>query len=85
MQLFTGTRIAIVAAAAVLVAFLAIGASMGMFGDMFTPFFGTLGSAAGGGGTPAAGTPSAGARTGTPAAGAATSGARPSPTATVRR
>jgi hypothetical protein len=85
MQLFTGTRIAVVAAAAVLVAFMVIGASMGMFGDMFTPFFGTLGSAAGVGGTPTAGTPSAGARTGTPAAGGATSGTRPSPTATVRR
>jgi hypothetical protein len=79
MQLFTGPRIALAAGVVVFVAFLVIGASMGMFGDMFQPFFGSLGAAAGVSGTPAAGT-----RTGTPVTGTS-SGARPAATPTIRR
>ena len=74
MQIFTGTRIAIVAAAAIFIAFLVMGASMGMFGDMFTPFFGSLGNATGLTGTPAAGT-----------SGTSSTSSRPAATATIRR
>lgn len=70
MQLFTGPRIAAVAVAAMFIAFLVIGASMGMFGDMFQPFFGSIGSSAG--------------LSSTPGTSSSTSG-RPVPTATVRR
>ena len=70
MQWFSGTRIGILAVAAMFIAFLVIGASMGMFGNMFEPFFG-----------PAAG----GSSSGTPVSSTSSTSGRPLPTATIRR
>jgi hypothetical protein len=69
MQWFSGTRIGILALTAMFIAFLVIGASMGMFGTMFEPFFGAVGATTGVSSTP----------------GASTSSTRPLPTATIRR
>ena len=74
MQWFTGTRIGILALAAMFLVFFVIGASMGMFGDGFQPFFGATGVSSS--------TPTAG-RAGTTNTTSAT--VRPAATATVRR